>query len=685
MKRTFSNIDCYAITRELDQFLSKGNISNIYEVEDLLIFKINTPKGNRNLIIKKDSRINLTHYDYPIPKYPSQYIQSLRKKIRNKRILGIHQYNFDRIIVIELGNNGAEPWKFIIELFNKGNYILVNGNDIVIIAKRYLKLKDRNILANKKYSFPQSYGENFLEITMDQFNSIINEDEEIVRILARKINIAGTYSEEICYRANLDKTIIGSKLHENKIENLYKSFKNLRNDLMFSDINAHIVYDDKDNQISVLPFELEIYKDFTKKNYPSFNRAVDEYFSRIDSENVIESSNGKFKEKIASQEKILKNQLEYINTLKEKSEQYYSYGDFIYANFKSLERLLKVIRDAKSKGYTWEDIEEKLQDAKREGMDGTEYFDRIVPSTSEVVLKVDESEIYLDIYKSIGENASIIYSRGKKSKDKIVGTKKAIEKTKSKINKLQQERDILEEKIDFLVKKPEKKWYEKYRWFESSDDYLVIGGRDASSNEAIFRKYIEPNDLILHTNFPGSPLAIIKNPQNNKIPEQSLREAAAFVASYSQAWKENWGVVDVFYVNPEQVSKSPPSGEYLPKGSFMIEGKKNFIRNAKTELAIGIVFEKIKINTEEYDYISYPKIIAGPIKPIKNKANKYVKIKPSRTGISKGNLARKIKNIFLKKSEKDQRKWIDLLSLDDLILMLPNGYSKIINSKENSF
>ena len=119
--KEFSNFDVYAIVRELDAILSKGSISNIYEIEDLLILKVNTPKGNKNLIIKEDSRINLTEYDYPIPKYPNQYIMSLRKFLKNRRILRISQYNFDRIIIIELSNTDTESWRFIIELFNYTN------------------------------------------------------------------------------------------------------------------------------------------------------------------------------------------------------------------------------------------------------------------------------------------------------------------------------------------------------------------------------------------------------------------------------------------------------------------------------------------------------------------------------------------------------------------------------------
>ena len=116
----FSNFDVFIITKELDKIISGGTIVNVYQIEDLLILKINTKQeGKKNLIIKNDSRINLTDYDYPIPKYPSQYIISLRKFLKNRKILTISQHNFDRIIVFELHNFEGGSWKFIIELLTR--------------------------------------------------------------------------------------------------------------------------------------------------------------------------------------------------------------------------------------------------------------------------------------------------------------------------------------------------------------------------------------------------------------------------------------------------------------------------------------------------------------------------------------------------------------------------------------
>lgn len=675
----FSNFDVFIVTKELEKILSNGTIVNIYEIEDLLILKINTKTGEKkNLIIKNDSRINLTEYNYPIPKYPSQYITSLRKFLKNRKILTISQHNFDRIIIIELFNYDESSWKFIIELFNKGNYLILDENNLVKVAKKYSKYKNRNVLANREYSFPEMRGINFLTITQNQFRDLIkNSEEEIVRILARKISISGLYSEEMCLRANIDKKRNGTKLTDEEIKILFKALKDLRNQLLFGEINAQIILDADEVELCVIPFSLNSFQNYKSRSYQSFNEAVDSFFSKVDSSAIIAPSDVKIRSKIDSQGKILKNQKEYLAELKIKKKKYYGYGDFIYAHFNSLQKIFDVVLDAKIKGYNWQEINDKLMEAKKMNVDDLEFFVKLISATQQVVLTISDDEVYLDLNKSVGENANFLYSKGKKAEKKIKGTITAIEKTKALLKDLLEQKEIMEEKVDFLLKVPKKKWFEKFRWFRSSDDFLIIGGRDASSNELIFKKYLDQNDLVFHTNFPGSPLVVLKNTENKNIPDTTIREAAEFVASFSQAWKEAWNVVDVFYVLANQVSKTPPSGEFLPKGSFMITGKKNFIKNVITRLAIGIKFIELDYESDKESIVFYPQIIYGPLNAIKDQVEKYLIIKPSKSGLSKGKLAKEIKSYYLQSSEKNFKKWVRLLPEDDLILILPTGNSVI--------
>ena len=674
----FSNFDVCVITKELNNLLSGGTIVNVYEIEDLLILKILTALNKKvNLIVKDDSRVNLTSYKYPIPKYPTQFIMGLRKFLKNRKIKSVSQYNFDRILIFELTSYEELSQKFIIELFNKGNFLFVDENNTVKIAKSYKKFKDRDVLPNKRYEFPKSRGVGFLSIKKSEFLDLISDtNEQLVRFLANNIGVSGLYSEEICNRSGLDKSTELNSLTLDQKEFIFLSIKELRNQLLFGEINANIVYDKEGQQISVFPLDLKLFESYNKKYFDTFNQAVDEFYSKLDAELLKQPQDQDIKNKIEAQKRILKSQEQYIEELKQKKEQSYRYGDLIYANFNTLEKLFGVISNAKIKGYSIYEINDTLTEAKKENLNGSELFERIDTQKGEIVIKIDDNDIILKLNKSVGENANRIYSKGKKAEQKIEGTLEAIKNTNEKIKKLEKSMVSLEEQVQALIKKRKRAWYEKFHWFISSDDYLVIGGRDASSNESIFKKYIDPDDLVFHTNYPGSPLAVIKNPNIKDVPETTLKETADFVASYSSAWKEDWGYIDVFFVNPDQVSKTPPSGEYLPKGSFMISGRKNIIKDAKTELAVGL--ELIESNDELEKTVYHLKIICGPPNAIKNKLEHYLTIKPSKSGVSKGKLAKKIKEKMVQHYDEPIKKWIKLLNEDELLLYLPAGKSKIV-------
>jgi Predicted RNA-binding protein homologous to eukaryotic snRNP len=84
--------------------------------------------------------------------------------------------------------------------------------------------------------------------------------------------------------------------------------------------------------------------------------------------------------------------------------------------------------------------------------------------------------------------------------------------------------------------------------------------------------------------------------------------------------RKNFTSQDVYWVEPDQVSKTPVSGEFVPKGAFIIRGHRNYIRGAKLEISIGIV---------EYD--GEKRIMAGPTDAMKHHTNKFVTIKPGFT------------------------------------------------------
>ena len=51
-----------------------------------------------------------------------------------------------------------------------------------------------------------------------------------------------------------------------------------------------------------------------------------------------------------------------------------------------------------------------------------------------------------------------------------------------------------------------------------------------------------------------------------------MNEVAQATVCFSRAWREGMYGVSAYWINPEQVKKSAPSGEFLPKGEMTLIG-----------------------------------------------------------------------------------------------------------------
>ena len=283
-------------------------------------------------------------------------------------------------------------------------------------------------------------------------------------------------------------------------------------------------------------------------------------------------------------------------------------------------------------------------------------------------------EIWIDLKKSAAENANDYYGRAKKAKSKVRGAKIALENTNKKIADLENKRDKFTGIESTALKKKvvkKKRWFEKFRWFYTTDNFLVVCGKDATTNEILIKKYTNDGDIIFHAQVQGSPFVVVKNEANidiEKIPEQTKNEAAQAAASYSKAWGAGSGSVNVYSVLPGQVSKSAKSGEYLEKGAFMVEGKKDWYRNTEVELAVGVMILK---QQEEQD----TEIIGGPFSAVKSHSDYAVRIE---TGDKRSSeLAQDIKKIFMEICKDSEREFIKKINISDIQVWIPSGKGRI--------
>ena len=268
-------------------------------------------------------------------------------------------------------------------------------------------------------------------------------------------------------------------------------------------------------------------------------------------------------------------------------------------------------------------------------------------------------KIELDLNKNLAQNADDFFQKSKKAKKKLEGVEKAVIDSEKKLSSFNEKSAQVEkEKKEKLLKKRKKQWFEKFHWCFSSENRLILAGRDAGSNEELVKNYMKPGDLYFHPEFQGSPHCIIKTEKNFATSEEKI-EAAIFVASFSKAWEAKISSLDVYSVLPEQVSKKVPSGESMGKGAFMIYGKREWLKKTPLHLAIGIQ----KMNE---DFV----IISGAESAIKKHALFCVRIIQGST--EKNNAARELKKLFEHKLK------VVGIDLDEILSMLPSGGIKIV-------
>lgn len=232
-------------------------------------------------------------------------------------------------------------------------------------------------------------------------------------------------------------------------------------------------------------------------------------------------------------------------------------------------------------------------------------------------------KIELDLKKSLEENAASYFEVAKKSRRKIEGVKKTLEEFEKKHAK---EIESVDEFVSNITKLEDNKkyWFEKFKWFITSEGFLVIGARDATTNEIIIKKHTSEGDIVFHTDMAGSPFVVIKKNSKedvkkifgdveiaSEIGDLSKIEAASFCFAHSKAWKQGLSSAAVFWVKPDQVTKEANAGESLSKGAFVIRGKTTYC-DVNKDYAVGI-----KSGTINEDDEQEAVFISGPLSAIK--------------------------------------------------------------------
>lgn len=626
-----TSLDLSILMDEFEQ-LENGHVQKVYQRGQELSLEIYVPGEGKKRLIIGTNHVFLSKYKRDNPTRPPGFAMELRKHLG--RITNIRQRGFDRILEIESGNT-----KLICEIFGRGNFILVK-DDKIIGALREEEWADRSTIVGEKYEYPDpAYDPRETE----DYIKVLSEGE-IVRKLASDLSLGGVYAEEICERTGINKHTEIKEIKEKQKLDLNTEIKQV----LKGEISP-LIYLKDGKPVRPSPFKLETYQNHETKEFEIFSEALDAYFYIKKKKKKKKKLNEAYNEKKNGLEGQLNQQNRKIEGLEKSSEQNREKAELIYKNYQEIQKLKEMVEKALDK-HGWKKTREKIKESETPSSNRIKGFNE---QERFFTVKVENKTIKLRPGDNLESIASKYYDKAKESESKIGKVKKAREKTKKELNSLEKEEIDIEDVMEDKTKKRSKKWFEKYRWFYSSEGYLVICGRDAQTNDMLVKKHMEKNDLYFHADFDGAPSVVVKNGQ--EAGEETIEQAAKAAITFSKTWKAGIGSDNVYYVKPDQVTQEPESGEYLPKGAFIVRGERNYIRNVNVEASVGAY------EIEEDVYLP----VAGPERAVEKNCSGLVNIKPGRDKKSK--VAKEIKS----------RLGDYNLDLNYLIRVLPPGKSSL--------
>lgn len=594
MKASLTALDFAALLRESLAGVEGLRLQSVWGLGEAIVLRLREPlAGERVLVLSPSLGFFETRFELPRGEVPARLAAALRG-LRGSRVMCVRQLNLDRVAALTL-ERGTE---LVVEWVREGNLLVVEGGRISA-ALRQREMRDRRLVAGELYRPPPQRGLDPLSATPLDVFPPAKPGATAAAHLSKLVSAPGEIVAEALHRAGIDPRSSALQLEAGDLWRALVEVRDLYLRVLRGELEPCVAVEGGE-PVAAYPVKLE-HLGAELEPAGSFTEAVDRVLSpRLVRQPEAEEGG------LAKAERIARSYEERAAALRRAAAA-------IMADPGRFEGVLESFRGLRS-STRWDQLLAALRARHPEVVS-------VEPERGRVVLSVEGVEVELDASLSAARNASLLFGRAKELERKAARAREVASTVEPKLELRQA-----------LKPRRERRWYESFHHFTSSEGLLVIGGRDASQNEAIVRKYMAPSDLFLHADIHGGPAVVVKA-EGRAVGEATLREAAQLAAAYSRAWELGFASVDVYWVSAQQVSKRAPAGEYLGRGAFMIHGGRNYLRSVKLELAVGV-----RVANGSYE------LLAGPPSALERACDALVVLEPGR--VPREEAARKVSEIL---------------------------------------
>uniref|UniRef100_A0A673ZEH9 Ribosome quality control complex subunit NEMF n=1 Tax=Salmo trutta TaxID=8032 RepID=A0A673ZEH9_SALTR len=582
MKTRFNTVDIRAVIAEINANYLGMRVNNVYDIDTkTYLIRLQKPDTKSILLVESGLRIHSTDFEWPKNMMPSGFAMKCRKHLKSRRLTQVKQLGVDRIVDIQFGSDEA-AYHLIVELYDRGNIILADHEYTILNLLRFRTA----------------------------------EGEEDVKIAVRE-----RYPVE---NARPPEPLINQ--HYVSPEALWRFlFAWLVRYVQVSNIVFFYRYEE------FHPFLFAQHANSHYVEFDTFDKAVDEYYSKMESQRIDVKALQQEKQALKKLDNVKRDHVQRLEALHQLQEVDRLRGELVEMNLPIVERALQVVRSALANQVDWAEIGLIVKEAQAAGDPvacaikelklQTNHITMLLKNPYIVPEEVEEEDVAevaeekkgkknknkdkgqkgkpkkdqpmlvdVDLSLSAYANAKKYYDHkrtaAKKEQKTVEAAQKAFKSAEKKTKQTLKEVQT----VTTIQKARKVYWFEKFLWFISSENYLIIAGRDQQQNEIIVKRYLRTGDIYVHADLHGATSCVIKNASGVPIPPRTLTEAGTMAVCYSAAWDAKV-ITSAWWVHHHQVTKSAPTGEYLTTGSFMIRGKKNFMPPSYLMMGFSFLFK----------------------------------------------------------------------------------------------
>ncbi|KAL0269425.1 UNVERIFIED_CONTAM: hypothetical protein PYX00_007165 [Menopon gallinae] len=631
MKTRFSTLDLVCSLADLQKYVGL-RVQQVYDI-DQKTYLIKLQKTDEKIVILLESgtRIHSTDYEWPKNVAPSGFSMKLRKHLKNKRLEHLKQLGIDRVVDLQFGSDEA-AYHIFIQLYDKGNIILTDCDYTILYILRHNIAKDVTRSVKGKYPVEEVRKETGPP-SEEMLKSILENaktGDNLKKILNPHFDYGPAIIEHVLLGIGLQG---GSKLGkdvtiENHLTQLHTALieaDSIMNEAVSKPMKGYIIqkvekrpttdggFEDCLVNEEFHPYLFRQHANRPYVEFDSFDKAVDSFFSTLEGQNIFMKAIVQEKAAMKKLENVRRDHDQRLKQLEETQEIDRIKAELITKNQVLVDQAIQAIRRALANQMPWPNIETLVKEAASTGDPVASKIKGLKLDINHITLELsdpysDESEeddeeclipnkkkkpgvsVDIDLDLTAFANARKYYdkkrSAAKKQQKTIESQGKALKSAERKVKIA-----LKEMKTIVNINRARKIfWFEKFFWFISSENYLVIAGRDMMQNEIIVKRYMRPGDIYVHADIHGASSVIIKNPSGEPIPPKTLNEAGVMALAYSAAWKAKV-LAAAWWVKSDQVSKTAPTGEYITTGSFIIRGKKNYLPPGNLIMGYSFLFK----------------------------------------------------------------------------------------------